>query len=153
MSAAGPRPPGAMLTGDAIAKLIPHQGAMCLLDTIVRWDGDTIVCESARHRAPDNPLRAHGRLSVLHAIEFAAQAMAAHQCLTGGQSTAPRYGLLISVRECTFARERLDDCASPLTIETKRIASTADALTYRFAVSAAGEAVADGRASVVVSGE
>ena len=139
-----------MITGDAIAKLIPHQGAMCLLDTIVRWDRETIVCESARHLAPDNPLRAHGRLSVLHAIEFAAQAMAAHQRLTGEHPTAPHCGLLISVRQCTFARERLDDCASPLVIETSRIASTADALTYRFAVAAAGEPVADGRASVML---
>jgi predicted hotdog family 3-hydroxylacyl-ACP dehydratase len=139
-----------MITGDAIAKLIPQQGAMRMLDTIVRFDRDGIVCESARHRAPDNPLRAHGRLSVLHAIEFAAQAMAAHRRLTGEIAIAPRSGLLISVRQCTFARGRLDDCASPLTIEANRIASSADAITYGFTVTAAGAEVAAGRASIML---
>ena len=139
-----------MITGDAIVALIPQQGAMRMLDAIVRFDGEAIVCESARHRAADNPLRARGRLSVVHAIEFAAQAMAAHRRLTGADPDAARGGMLVSVRQCTFARDRLDDCASPLTIETRRIASSADALTYSFTVAAGGAMIAEGRASVAL---
>jgi len=43
----------------------------------VAWDRDRIVCHSFHHQASDNPLRARGRLPAIHAIEFAAQAMAA----------------------------------------------------------------------------
>ena len=45
-----------------IAAHIPHQGSMCLLDEVLSWDLQRISCRSISHRAPDNPLRAHGRL-------------------------------------------------------------------------------------------
>lgn len=133
-----------------IACLIPHQGSMCLLDTVVAWDPDRIVCHSDRHLAQDNPLRASGRLSVLHAVEFAAQAIAAHRRLTASPARAPRYGLLVSLRDCSFAGHRLDTCASPLVIEAMRIAATAEMMTYKFDVRTADEAIAAGRASIVL---
>ena len=34
------------LNRDAIAALIPHQGAMCLLSTVERYDERTIVCRA-----------------------------------------------------------------------------------------------------------
>ena len=127
-----------MIARDAIADLIPQRGEMCLLDAVVHWDHERIVCHSERHVAADNPLRAHGRLAAIHAIEFAAQAMAVHQRLTAMRRHAPGYGLLVSVRQCTFAIDRLDGCASPLVIEAHRLAASADAITYRFEVGAAG---------------
>ena len=139
-----------ILDRDEIARMVPHAGTMCLLDSVVAWDQARIVCHSGRHRAGDNPLRARDRLSAVHAIEFAAQAMAVHQRLGGDGSSPPSYGLLVSVRQCTFASDRLDTCASPLVIEATRIASTAEALTYRFAVGAAGTSIAAGRASVLL---
>ena len=39
---------------DEILALIPHGGAMCLLDVLLNWDADHITCLS--HRA-GNPLR------------------------------------------------------------------------------------------------
>jgi predicted hotdog family 3-hydroxylacyl-ACP dehydratase len=139
-----------MMVRAAITDLIPHRGDMCLLDAVVHWDRDRIVCHSVRHIAADNPLRARDRLSAIHAIEFAAQAMAAHQRLTGDVRGAPRCGLLMSVRQCTFATDRLDLCGSPLVIEACRLAATADAITYRFAVGASGAPMVTGRASVML---
>ena len=139
-----------MMTRDAIAQLIPHRGEMCLLDAVVRCDSASIVCHSTRHLAADNPLRAHGRLSAIHAIEFAAQAMAAHHRLTSETSGGPRSGLLVSVRQCTFAADRLDDCDSPLVIEAHQLAASADAITYRFEVGAAGAPAVAGRASIAL---
>lgn len=133
-----------------IVRLVPHAGAMCLLDGVVAWDRDRIVCHSFRHRATDNPLRANHRLGAIHAIEFAAQAMAAHHRLTGELATTPRYGMLISIRQCTFASDRLDTCPSPLVIEAIRVAATDEALTYRFTVGPAETAVVAGRASVLL---
>ena len=133
-----------------IAKMVPHSGAMCLLDAVVAWDRAQIVCHSVRHQAEDNPLRSRNRLSALHAIEFAAQAMAVHQRLSADGSSRPSYGLLVSLRQCTFASDRLDTCASPLVIEATRIASTADALSYRFSVGTIETPIAAGRASVLL---
>jgi len=133
-----------------IARLVPHAGAMCLLDAIVAWDRSRIVCHSFRHQARDNPLRARERLPAIHAIEFAAQAMAAHHRLAGEPSSTPRYGLLVSVRRCTFAADRLDTCASPLVIEAILVAAMAESLTYRFTVGAAKTTVVEGRASVLL---
>jgi predicted hotdog family 3-hydroxylacyl-ACP dehydratase len=140
-----------MIPRDTIAELIPHGGAMCLLDTIVSWDHDGIVCHSARHVAVDNPLREGGRLPAIHAIEFAAQAMAAHQRLLGPDGARPGGGLLVSVRQCKFPFERLDRCESPLVIEARRLAGSADAITYSFAVGAAGGPTVSGRATVMLT--
>jgi len=139
-----------MINREDIARLVPHAGAMCLLDSVVVWDRARIVCHSARHSAGDNPLRARGQLSSINAIEFAAQAMAVHQRLSAEGTTSPSYGLLVSVRDCTFVTDRLDICPAPLVIEATRIASTAEALTYRFVVGAADTPIAMGRASVLL---
>jgi predicted hotdog family 3-hydroxylacyl-ACP dehydratase len=133
-----------------IARLVPHAGAMCLLDAVVACDRDRIVCHSFRHRASDNPLRVNDRLCAIHAIEFAAQAMAVHHRLAAEPETAPGYGLLVSIRQCTFASDRLDTCASPLVIEATRVAAMAQALTYRFVVGPSETVVVTGRASVLL---
>ena len=58
--------------------LIPHQGAMCLLDDVVAWDDQRIHARSDSHRRDDNPLRSDGRLRAVHLCEYGAQAMAVH---------------------------------------------------------------------------
>jgi predicted hotdog family 3-hydroxylacyl-ACP dehydratase len=139
-----------MIERAEIARMVPHAGAMCLLDSVVAWDGMRIVCHSDRHHATDNPLRVRDRLSAIHAIEFAAQAMAVHRCLTAEDGARPAYGMLVSVRQCAFSTDRLDAQGSPLVIEATRIASTSDAFTYGFVVGASGAPIARGRASILL---
>ena len=67
-----------------IAAHIPHQGTMCLLDEVVSWDEARIACRASSHRAPDHPLRTHGRLGAACGIESAAQAMAVLGALSLG---------------------------------------------------------------------
>ena len=94
--------PPCSMTRDDIATLIPHSGSMCLLDGVLSWDENTILCRTASHRLPDNPLRSNGRLAGVCGVEYAAQAMALHGGLTGGGLTSvrrlsrehPRSGLL-----------------------------------------------------------
>jgi predicted hotdog family 3-hydroxylacyl-ACP dehydratase len=138
-----------MLGRDAILQLIPHKGPMCLLDSVVAWDDDRVVCHSERQGAPDHPLRVDGRLSSLHAIEYAAQAMAVHQRLSGRGRGPVAYGLLISVRDVSLAVDRLDALASPLVIDATRIAATLESLTYRFSVGTDVPLVR-GRASILL---
>src|SRR5437773_12455143 len=61
-----------------IRTLIPHSGLMCLVDRVTEWDDRSITCISNTHRDPANPLRRDGRLSALHAFEYAAQTVAGH---------------------------------------------------------------------------
>ena len=67
-----------MIDKSEIRRLIPHSGTMCLLDGVVRWDDDSIVCITNTHRDANNPLRRDGQLSAVHALEYGAQAAAIH---------------------------------------------------------------------------
>jgi predicted hotdog family 3-hydroxylacyl-ACP dehydratase len=74
-----------------IERRIPHQGRMCLIDGVIDWSADRIVCSSSGHRAADHPLRAHGRLGIACGIELAAQTMAVHGAiLAEGSAGRPR---------------------------------------------------------------
>lgn len=132
------------LDRDAIARLIPHQGAMCLLTRVVRYDAASIVCESESHRDLANPLRAGGLLPASAGIEYAAQAIALHAAL-GKQAGAPAgRGFLAVLSDVRWLRDRLDDLAEPLTVEAELLADTGGGLQYRFVVSANGEPAVEG---------
>jgi predicted hotdog family 3-hydroxylacyl-ACP dehydratase len=66
-----------------IEELLPHGSGMVLLDRVLSRDGETILCAADSHRDPDNPLRRHGGLPAMAAIEYAAQAAAVHGALSG----------------------------------------------------------------------
>jgi predicted hotdog family 3-hydroxylacyl-ACP dehydratase len=139
-----------VLNAADIARRIPHQGSMCLLDFVTQWDGTTIVCTASSHRAPDNPLRANGRLGAACGVEYAAQAMAVHGSLLAQSNSAPRVGYLASVRSVELLVPRLDDLASDLTITAERITGDANNILYRFTVAADGQTLLTGRAAVVL---
>lgn len=140
------------LERDALAALLPHAGAMCLLDRVVSYDARHIVCESARHVDPHNPLREDGMLSPLAGIELAAQAVAAHGALLHPHGQ-PARGRLARVRDCVVQCERMDELPSPLTIEAERIAGDARALSYRFCVRAGAAVVLSGSALIAIAGD
>lgn len=98
------------LTHDAIAALIPHSGAMCLLARLERWDARRIVCSATNHRDADHPLRTRRGLLAACAIEYAAQAMALHGALLGqAAGTQATPGFLASARGVQLHVMRLDD--------------------------------------------
>jgi predicted hotdog family 3-hydroxylacyl-ACP dehydratase len=72
-----------------IGALIPHQGSMRLLERVISWDEDHILCETGAHLLAGNPLRRDGRLSAVTAIEFAMQAAAVHGGLRAGGARQP----------------------------------------------------------------
>jgi predicted hotdog family 3-hydroxylacyl-ACP dehydratase len=139
------------LSGDSLAALLPQRGAMRMIDTVLTHDARRIVCLSARHRDPANPLAEDGVLSPLAGIEFAAQAIAAHGALLAGG--APALGWLARVRDCVVQCERMDRLATPLRIEAERIAGSDRALSYRFALSAEGTVVLRGEVLVALAGD
>ncbi|MGO8914986.1 MAG: hypothetical protein ACLQJR_03670 [Stellaceae bacterium] len=135
---------------DEIAALIPHAGAMCLLDSVLYWDDVSIRCLSLRHRAEDNPLRRAGRLAAICGIEFAAQAMAVHGRLAGGIERAPRAGYLASLRDVTCRQERLDLLAGELVIDVRRLMGDEQRAIYHFALACDGLELLSARAAVVL---
>lgn len=139
-----------MVTRDEIVGLIPHSGAMCLLDGVLAWDQESIRCFSTRHRAPDNPLRQDNRLGALCAIEFAAQAMAVHGRLAGAIGGRPRAGYLTSLREIVCACDRLDCFASDLIIEATRLMGDEERVMYSFVVSCDAQKLVTGRATALL---
>ncbi|MGN6229578.1 MAG: hotdog family protein [Trinickia sp.] len=133
-----------------IAAHIPHSGAMCLLDEVVRWDDETIECIATSHREPHNPLRKDGRLGAVCGIEYAAQAMAVHGAALGAQSNRPRAGFLASVRSVKMSVARLDTFATPLDVTAARIGGDADNVLYRFTVRCGAQLLLEGRAAVIL---
>lgn len=133
-----------------IAAHIPHTGAMCLLDHVVRWDDETIECIASSHRDPRNPLCRNGRLATVCGVEYAAQAMAVHGAVLGAQSGRPRAGFLASVRSVEMHVARLDTFDAPLAVTAERIGGDADNVLYRFTVRCGAQTLLEGRAAVIL---
>jgi predicted hotdog family 3-hydroxylacyl-ACP dehydratase len=133
-----------------IAGLIPHQGAMCLLDSVLRWDQTTIRCLATSHRASGNPLAREGRLAGICGVEYAAQAMALHGRLVGAVGGRAAAGYLASLREVECRVERLDTLEDDLVVEAEQLLGDAAHVIYRFALRAGPAALMTGRAAVVL---
>jgi len=132
-----------------LSRLIPHQGRMCLLDTVEQWDQVSITCRTASHRDATNPLRRDDRLEAICGLEYAAQAMGLHVgLLEQGRKRRIAVGYLGAVRNLTLRASRLDDVKGDLTIQATRLAGQIDGFIYTFRVSAGGQELLDGRASI-----
>jgi predicted hotdog family 3-hydroxylacyl-ACP dehydratase len=148
-----------LLSREQIARIIPHQGAMVLIDEVVHWDEQRLVARSTSHLRSDNPLRDEQGLHIACGIEYAAQAMALHGALSSkrssdGRAARPRAGLLASVREVRFLAQRLDEDSSALLIEARLVSSDrggdAEAAMYEFALRSPTRALLTGRATVLL---
>lgn len=128
---------------------LPHRGAMSLLDEVVSWSAERLHARAVSHASAANPLRLDGRLPVASAIEYGAQAAAAHGAIASEGSPGAA-GFLASARGVSFHASRLDDVAAPLDIEVERSGEGAGAVLYGFRVSAAGRLLAQGRVAIVL---
>ncbi|HUP95751.1 MAG TPA: hydroxymyristoyl-ACP dehydratase [Burkholderiales bacterium] len=140
-----------MLTRADIEALIPHSGAMCLLDSVLHWDSATIRCVSRTHRDAANPLRTGGQLPALCGIEYAAQAMAAHGGLAGTVRGKPGTGYLASLRNVACNDERLDQREGDLVVEAERLMGDETRVIYQFRLRVGEFEVLNGRATVVLN--
>lgn len=139
-----------MLTKADWAALIPHSGAMCLLDEVVEWDATRLHARSASHQRDDNPLRTEGVLHAVNLCEYGAQAMAVHGALcareTGG---AARPGYLVALREVRLYVTRIDDLPGRLQVHVECLLALGDSLQYAFRIEHRGALLASGRAAVL----
>lgn len=146
------------LQHDEIARRIPHQGSMCLLDRVTGWNSRQISCEASSHRSLRNPLRAYGRLGASCGIEYAAQAMAVHGALIAearadvdATALGPQIGYLVSIRGVALHVERLDTLRDVLTIHAEHLSGDASTILYSFTIHAGPALLLSGRAAVVLN--
>ena len=135
---------------ELIAELIPHQGAMSLLDRVLSWDESNLVAESMTHRATAHPLRRNGCLRAVHLCEYGAQAAALHGGLVAraaGGTAAPGY--LVSLRDIALACDRIDDLAGDLAIHAELLLQDSGSWQYLFAASHGGAKLATGRLAII----
>src|ERR1043166_1280412 len=133
-----------------IRTLIPHSGLMCLLDEITEWDDQSITCVSNTHRDLANPLRRDGRLSVVHALEYGAQAAAVHGGLrarAAGATAAPGY--VAAFRDARLHVSRLDDIDSPLDVWATRLFGDQASTVYECRITAGDRVLAEGRVTIM----
>ena len=126
---------------------------MCLLDSVLDWNDESIVCLTETHRHPNNPLRRDERLSALHALEYGAQAAAIHGGLRAraAGTTAPAC-YLAALRDAHLYVGFLDDLPSPLEVRAKRFFGDAGNTVYECAISANGNVIAEGRVTIMLRG-
>jgi len=140
------------MTRTQILELIPHAGAMCLLDAVLVWDASHIQCRSRSHRDARHPLRRDNRIAPVHLIEYGAQAVAVHGALSAHDrdDSALENGLLAAVRDVTFGTvDNLADIQAPLDIRADCELASASGLIYRFTVAAEQIRLASGRLTIV----
>jgi predicted hotdog family 3-hydroxylacyl-ACP dehydratase len=135
---------------DWIQAHIPHQGNMCLLHAVDRWDNEEIVCSATSHTAPDNPLRNAQGLPITAGIEYAAQSMAVHGALLAPADQTPDIGYLTSVRNVQWWAPRLDDAGASLRIQATRISGNVVSLLYDFSIHSNDRLLLSGRAGVMI---
>jgi predicted hotdog family 3-hydroxylacyl-ACP dehydratase len=139
-----------------IESRIPHRGSMCLLDEVLEWDAEHILCRSGTHRAADNPLRAGKHIGIACGIEYAAQAMAVHGALsqeaaaTGLATLTPAAGFLAGVRNVQFYIDHLDEIQDDLICHAVRLAGDSGSALYEFELRGANRTLLRGRATVVL---
>lgn len=140
-----------MLPKSQWGHLIPHQGAMCLLDTVIAWNADSLHARTASHRHSDNPLRDGPQLRAVHLAEYGAQAMAVHGALCAQASGgAAQPGFLVSLRGVRFGVVRVDDLVGDLDVRAEKLLDSGASWQYAFRIEHAGIVIAEGRAAVMV---
>jgi predicted hotdog family 3-hydroxylacyl-ACP dehydratase len=134
-----------------IEALIPHSGTMSLLNKVLKWDVDHIICLANSHRGKQNPLRSENILSSVCGVEYAAQAMAAHGALSMPNRTVePLQGFLVSIKNLQLSVPRLDDIETDLTIDAKMLMRDKEFMIYQFRVYSEGRDLLSGRATISI---
>ncbi|MCZ6802004.1 MAG: 3-hydroxylacyl-ACP dehydratase [Nitrospirae bacterium] len=132
-----------------LCRLIPHEGSMCLIDSVQEWDPVEIRCLTRSHLDTKNPLRRDERLESLCGLEYAAQVMAIHIGLLASPIwSGPRIGYIGAIRDCTLHREYLDDVSSDLEIHAMQLFAQEHSVIYSFSLSGDDGQHLSGRASL-----
>ena len=140
-----------MLAQSHWAELIPHSGAMRLLDVVLDWNVATIHAVGERHGMEDHPLRDDTGLHAMHLAEYGAQAAAVHGALLAVSQDAARMrpGRLVSLRDVQLAIEYVDLSAGRLDVHAECLFADERGAQYTFKVEQHAQLLASGRVAVM----
>ena len=102
-----------------IVDLVPHRPPMLLLDRVLSYDGERVVCETVLEAG--SPFVEQGHVPAVVAIEYMAQAIAAGAGLSArdrGEETT-RMGFLLGCRDLAIAVDSFQ-VGDRLTVEARR---------------------------------
>ena len=102
-----------------IVELVPHRPPMLLLDRVLSYDGERVVCETVL--GPDSPFAEQGEVPAVVGIEYMAQTIAAGAGLSARDKgdQAGRMGFLLGCRNLSIAVDSFQ-VGDRLTIEARR---------------------------------
>jgi predicted hotdog family 3-hydroxylacyl-ACP dehydratase len=101
-----------------IAELVPHRPPMLLLDRVLSYDGECVICETVLEA--NSPFADQGQVPAVVGIEYMAQAIAAGAGLSArDKGEAARMGFLLGCRNLTIAVDSFQ-VGDTLTIEARR---------------------------------
>lgn len=123
------------------AEVLPHSPPAVLVERVLAFDGDTVVC-LARIGA-DSPFVSDGRAPALVALEMAAQAAAMLPQRGDGTVGPLRSGYLVRVRDVTLSRADLPAGAA-LVVTARRTDATGPLGVFAVDVRLDGEPVLAG---------
>ncbi|SHN91682.1 3-hydroxydecanoyl-[ACP] dehydratase [Bathymodiolus heckerae thiotrophic gill symbiont] len=140
-----------MFNNFKLCELIPHSGKMCLIDSIDKWDDESIVCITNTHLKSDNPLLSKGALPVSALIEYGAQAMAIHGALIADKSGEKmQEGYLAALKDVKFFNNLdISAISTSLVVEATRKFASQGNMVYEFLILSDDKSLISGRATVV----
>jgi predicted hotdog family 3-hydroxylacyl-ACP dehydratase len=102
-----------------IVELVPHRPPMLLLDRVLSYDGECVVCETVL--GPNSPFAEQGHVPAVVGIEYMAQTIAAGAGLSAREkgSASGQMGFLLGCRSLTIAVDTFN-VGDRLTIEARR---------------------------------
>ena len=130
----------------AIAEVVPHRPPMLLLDRVVSYDGERVVCELVL--TPDSPFSDRGEVPAIVGLEYMAQTIAAGAGLSArGRGQPARMGFLLGCRSLSLAVDsfRVGD---HLTIEAHRRWGENDLGSFACKVRRGDEVLVEGTLTV-----
>ncbi len=130
-----------------IVELVPHRPPMLLLDRVLSYDGQCVICETVLE--PSSPFVDDGEVPAVVGIEYMAQTIAAGAGLSARDKgeAAARMGFLLGCRSLTIAVDsfRVGD---RLTIEARRTWGENEIGSFACKVERGGEVVVEGALTV-----
>ena len=136
-----------MIGRDEIARLLPHDGSMVLLDKVLEWSEAAITCSTRTHLDANNPLRRDEGLAAVCGVEYAAQAMAIHGGLLEEKKSS---GFLASLRNVRLNVDRLDDVNTDLTVTATVRHRESNGSVYAFTIGSNGTELLSGQITVLL---
>ena len=132
------------LTRSRIAELIPHGSNMCLLDEVMDWTLDVILCRSTQFATSTNPLFENNQLDSILLIEYCAQGAAVHAGLLQSSLGVRRPALIGAVKNIELVKPfAVNNCAIDITAEC--LLNSSKGAIYEVAAAQNGEVLMRGR--------